>query len=400
MNHFTKSSFLLIWACLFFTLPLTATETNKFFPVMPWNGIPNDRTVIDKIKDCGFTVAGFVSPAALETCRKAGIKGIVSDARISNYDWSKLDEKTAHTKALPAIKAVLTNPALYGYELQDEPGASSFPGLAVMSSLIQENAPGKWPYINLFPNYANSEQMGCASYEEYLEKFVAVCHPTQLSYDHYALMDNGTLGGAYWQNLEQMRAVAIKHNLPFWNIVLGVAHFSFREPTAADLRFEVYSSLAYGARGIAYFTYFAPQSGNYRAAAIDQFGHATPTWNNLQNVNLQIQKLAPTLLELTSDDTYHFGAMPTGCHGPGANSLVTAITGEFAVGDFTHTDGSRYVMLVNENLSKSTPCQPQFRNPPKTVKLISPYTGQAVAYEGEQIWLAPGSGRLLKLSKE
>ncbi|HEX3716906.1 MAG TPA: hypothetical protein VH595_02980 [Verrucomicrobiae bacterium] len=385
---------------ILFLLTSSSLAASPFFPVMPWNSVPNDPAVINKIKECGFTVAGFVSPETLKTCRKAGIKAIVSDPRISDYDWTHLDEKTARAKALPAINAVRKNPALYGYFLRDEPGADCFPGLAIMADLVRQNAPGKWPYINLFPNYASAGQLSDASYEDYLEKFVTTCHPTQLSYDHYALMDNGSLAGAYWNNLEQMRAVALKHGLPFWNIVLAVAHFSFREPSAADLRFEVFSSLAYGARGIAYFTYFAPKIGNYRAAAIDQFGNPTPTWGNLQNVNLQIQQLAPTLLELTSDDTYHFGAIPSGCHGPGTNSLVAGIGGEIAVGDFTHADGTRYVMFVNKNVSKSAPCVPQFRHPPKGVKLISPYTGQAEAFDGEQIWLAPGGGILLKLLEQ
>ena len=56
----------------------------------------------------------------------------------------------------------------------------------------------------------------------------------------------------------------------------------------------VYTTLAYGGRGLAYFTYFAPPVGGYRAAPVDQFGHETPTWHNLQNVNLQVQKLGPT----------------------------------------------------------------------------------------------------------
>lgn len=400
MSNFAKFISRGIWAVWLAALPLTAAEPEKFFPVMPWNSVANDPAVIQKIKECGFTVAGFVNPATLETCRKTGIKAIVSDPRIHNYDWTRLDEKTARSNAVPAINAVRKNPALYGYYVRDEPGSSFFPGLAVMADLVREAAPGKWAYINLFPNYADAGQLGATSYEEYLERFVTTCHPSQLSYDHYALMDDGSLGGGYWNNLEQMRAVSKRHGLPFWNIVLAVGHFSFREPTAADLRFEVFSSLAYGARGIAYFVYFAPEVGNYRGAAIDQFGHTTPTWSNLQNVNLQIQKLAPTLLELTSDDTYHFGAIPAGCHGPGTNSLVASISGEMAVGDFTHTDGTRYVMVVNKNLAKSIPCDPHFRHPPKSLKFISPYTGQAGAFEGEQIWLAPGHGVLLKLSGE
>ena len=395
MNCFTKS----ILPVLFITLSLSATEPEKFFPVMPWNTAPTDRAVIDKIKECGFTVAGFVAPPTLKLCRKAGIKGIVQDPRIYNYDWTHVDEKIARSNVVAAIRAVRKNPAVYGFYLRDEPGTSYFTGLATVASLVRQEAPGKWPYINLFPNYANSDQLGTTTYEEYLEKFIATCHPTQLSYDHYALYDNGNLGDGYWTNLEQMRTAAKKHDLPFWNIVLGVGHFSFREPSLADLRFEVFSSLSYGARGIAYFTYFAPQTGNYRGAAIDQFGHQTATWVSLQNVNLQIQKLAPTLLDLTSDETYHFGAIPPGCRGRDTNSLVTAMNGEFAAGDFTHRNGTRYVMLVNKNLAKSIPCLPQFRHPPKSVKLISPYTGAETSFDGENIWLAPGHGALLKLEK-
>src|SRR6185436_4919534 len=100
--------------------------------------------------------------------------------------------------------------------------------------------------------------------------------------------------------------------------------------------------LAYGGRGIAYFTYFAPQVGNYRGAPIDQFGNATPAWQHLQSVNLQVGKLAPTLLELSSDEVYHFGNLPEGCHGPSDHSLVKAVnSGDLLCGDFTHADGAR-----------------------------------------------------------
>jgi hypothetical protein len=375
---------------------LLAVE-EKFFPIMPWNHVPNDPAVIWKIRDCGFTVAGFAQPGTLKSCTAAGLKAIVSDPRSAGYDWTKVDRAKARENITSLIKETGTNSAVFGYYLRDEPSVSFFPGLGEVASLIHELAPGKWAYINLFPNYAEDWQLGTPGYEDYLEKFVATCHPTTLSYDHYALMDNGTLGANYWRNLEQMRAAARKHNLPFWNIVLSVAHFSFREPTHADLRFQVYSTLAYGGRGLAYFTYFAPQVGNYRGAPIDQFGNPTPTWAWMQNVNLQVQKLAPTLLELKSDEVYHFGTIPTGCDGPSTNSLVVNVGGEWAVGDFTHTDGTRYVMLVNENLQKSAVCSPQFRNAPKSVKLISPYHGKPTSFEGEQVWVGPGQGHLLKL---
>jgi hypothetical protein len=377
--------------------PLAAT-TNIFFPLMAWNSAPSDAATFQKMRECGLTVAGFVSPKELDLCHAAGLQAIVSDPRVSNYDWRNVDESAARKNIASLVAEVGKHPAVYGYYLRDEPGAELFAGLGKVSSLVRELAPGKWPYINLYPNYANAQQLGTASYDEHLEKFIATCKPTQLSYDHYALMDDGSLRPGYWQNLEAMRAAGKRHDLAFWNIVLTVAHFNYREPTAADLRFQVYSTLAYGGRGIAYFTYFAPQVGNYRAAPIDQFGNATPTWHHLQNVNLQVGKLAPTLLQLTSDEVYHFGTLPEGCHAAGEKSLVQAVNhSDLMCGDFTHADGSRYVLIVNKDLLKSRYCAPQFRSAPKRVQMLSPYTGRLTDFAGEQQWLAAGQGVLLKL---
>ena len=402
----TASASLLFVGC-HSTTPMSKTSapaatTNKiaepFFPIMAWNSVGKDPAVLNKMKDCGLTVAGFVAPGTLDACQAAGLKAIVSDKRVSSYDWTAVKPEVARSNVTSLIAEVGRHPAVYGYYLRDEPGADFFPGLARVAEVIHELAPDKWAYINLFPDYAVNSQLKATNYEDYLERFVNAVHPTTLSYDNYAILDNGELRQNFWSNLESMRTVALKYNLPFWNIVLSVAHFSYREPSAADLRFEVYSSLAYGARGIAYFTYFTSETGNYRMAPIDQFGHETATWDYMRSVNLQVQQLAPTLLQLTSDDVYHFGTVPAGSHGPSTNSLVTAADGQIFVGDFTHKDGTRYVMLVNKDVKKSIPCAPKFRNEPAKVLKVSPYSGRLSSHEGENIWLAPGAGVLLKLT--
>ena len=119
----------------------------------------------------------------------------------------------------------------------------------------------------------------------------------------------------------------------------------------------------------------------------------------MQNVNLQILKLGPTLLKLRSDGVYHFDPKPAGTHGPADTSLLTGVNGaDFMAGDFTHeVDGSRWVMVVNRDLTNPRPCHPQYRAAPKRVQLLSAYTGQLTPFEGEQVWLAPGQGCLLKL---
>ena len=370
------------------------------FAILPWGGTEGDLDVLKDIRECGFNLAGFVRPENLDLVSKADLQCLVSDGTTHVGDAeAQLDQAEIDKRVQALVKRVGDHKATYGYYLRDEPGADAFAGLATVAGIVRELAPGRWPYINLFPNYANAQQLGAATYEEYLEKFVATCRPTQLSYDHYALMDDGSLRAGYFLNLEQMRRTAKQHTLPFWNIVLTVAHFNYREVTPADLRFQVFTTLAYGGRGIAYFTYFAPQVGNYRMAPIDQFGNPTPTWSALQNVNLQVGKLAPVLLQLTSDDVYHFGTIPEGAHGPKESSLMTAVgNAPFLVGDFTHADGSRYVLVVNKDSLKSHSCAVTFRKSPRRVQMVSPYTGQLTEFAGEQQWLAAGQGAMLKVN--
>ncbi len=376
-----------------------AASNEVFFPIMAWNWAPNDPAVLKQMKEAGLTVAGFVSPETLDACQAAGLKAIVSDARVSGYDWTgKIDPATVSSNITSLVRQVGAHPALFGYYLRDEPHAAAFPNLALVAGLIQKLSPGKWPYINLFPDYASNEQLGASGYADYLEKFIQSCHPPIISYDNYSLMDDGTVRENYWSNLESVSVAARTNKLDFWNIVLATAHFNYRELSSADFRFQAYTTLAYGGRGISYFTYFAPQIGNYRMAPVDQFGHTTPNWHLMRNVNLQIQQLAPTLLKLRSDNVYHFGKPPAGGRAAPTNSLVTAVGGDNAVvGDFTHEDGSRYVMIVNKDLSRSRPCAPSFRSAPSHLRMVSPYTGQLVPFAGEQVWMAPGQGMLLKL---
>jgi len=378
--------------------PVVGEETSISFPIMAWSHAPNDPAKLARIKDCGLTIAGFAAPDALDAVHAAGLQAIVQDPRASSYDWVNLDQTALRAGLESLVAEVSDHPAVYGYYLKDEPRAVDFPGLATACAMLRETAPGKWPYVNLFPNYANLGQLAARDYDDYVERFITLCRPMFLSYDHYALMEHEPLRHGYWQNLEAMRAMSLKHGIPFWNIVLSVAHFNYRVPTQADLRFEAFSTLAYGGRGLAYFTYFAPAVGNYRMAPVDQFGNETPTWYSMQNVNLQVQKLAPTLLKLTSTRVYHLGTVPEDCQGPPEGSLVKSLPGgDFLVGEFDHEDGSKYIMIVNKHVSDSFHCAPSYSIPTTKVQMVSPYSGNLVDFGGEHMWLAAGQGALLRV---
>lgn len=372
------------------------------FVILPWSWAPADLEQLRGIRDCGFNLAGFVSPDALDLAHEAGLKAIVSEGSTQVSDArAQLEDEEIKDRVQGLVDRVKGHPAVFGYYLRDEPSAAIFPGLARWAEAYREADPGALAYINLLPTYASPAQLGTATYGEYLERFIDQVKPRFISYDHYALMDDGTLRDGYFQNLEAVRRASLAAGIPFWNIVLSNAHFHYAEPTPAGLRFQLYTTLAYGGRGISYFTYFAPDVGNYRLAPVDQFGNRTPTWDMLRNVNLQIHQLAPVYLTLTSINVFHHGGeVPEGCSGDDTSVHLDAVSGgDLLVGEFTGPAGQPAVLIVNKDLQSSTALDVRFKRAGR-VQLVSPYHGGLVDFAGEQVWLAPGQGSLLLLEPE
>src|ERR1043165_2220905 len=103
---------ILLFFCLW-SVKATESETNLFFPLMAWNWAPSDKAVLQKMRDCGLTVAGFVAPKDLDLCQSAGLKAIVSDPRTSNYDFKKVDEAAARKNIASLVAEVGNHPAVY-----------------------------------------------------------------------------------------------------------------------------------------------------------------------------------------------------------------------------------------------------------------------------------------------
>ena len=369
-----------------------AAEKKPQFPLMAWDYATDDAT-LKKMADCGINMVAFVPPKMLDACAKHGIRAIVFNGNFIAY------------QDLPAVSKMIRetkdHPAVFGYHLKDEPSAEEYPELAKAVNLVNREAPGKWPYINLLPG-------GGEAYEKYIEDFCTICKPPILSYDLYAIQEDGGFSDGFWATIARIREASLRHNIPFYNIVLTAPHWRYRELTQTDLRMQTFGSLVYGCKGLSYYKFYsgslpgAPDLGNFRMGPLDQFGEKTPVWDWLRNINRQILNLGPTLLKLCSDDVYHFGDVPNENHASTDKALVKALKdgASWIVGDFTHEDGTRWVMIVNKDLQHSFPCQPEFNVPVKSVEYVDPVTGKLRPYTTPYYYnLAPGQGVLLKLTQ-
>ena len=372
------------------------------FAILPWSWMSGNTDSFREVRECGFNLAGFVPPENLYKASAAGLKCFVFHDSVHVSDAaSKLGSREIERRVSALVARTARHKAVFGYYLRDEPGATAFAGLRKWVDAYRDAAPKALPYINLYPNYASAEQMNVPAYAEYIESYVRIVRPPFISYDHYALMDDGSLRDGYFQNLEAVRAAALRHGIPFWNIVLSNAHFSHAEPTEAGLRFQLYTTLAHGARGISYFTYLSPTIGNYRMAPIDQWGRKTPTWEMLRRVNLQLHCIGKTYLTLRSVNVFHHPAVPAGCSGIESSRMLSTLNGYggpahagLLAGEFEGPGGRPFAMVVNKDLARSTWLSVEFRKKGR-IDMVGAYDGRIVPWAGENNWLAPGQGMLL-----
>lgn len=263
-----------------------------------------------QLKEGGWNLV-WCREKELDLVGKHGLRAQLNDPLLTP---ATLDDP-AKLKALDAlIDRVRKHPALFCYFLGDEPGAKNFPGMGRLVSYLREKDPAHLAYINLFPTYANNQQLGTAgdtvtAYKDYLRQFVETVRPSLLSYDHYQFGIKGD-GNDYFLNLSLMRSKALDTGLPFLNIVQACTWTpAMREPGEAELRYLVYTTLAYGAQGLSYYVYSHP--GHSPGIATED-GKPTAVYHWLKPLNRDFAAIASQLQPLRSLGVYHAGMMPPG----------------------------------------------------------------------------------------
>lgn len=380
----------------------------KDFAVMAWDSAPSDPEQLRWMKEAGLNIAGFCKAEDLDRIRAAGLTCFVSDQRANGYDWMQLPAETEIRKNLASLKQqVGDNPAVLGFYLRDEPSAQLMPGMGKVSGLLHEAMPDKWPYVNLFPYRVPADRLGTDNYDSYVRMLVKTIGQPFLSYDNYSLVADQMLD-YFYVNLEIVRRLGLETHTPFWNCILANSHFNYMEPSDATFNLQVYATMAYGGRGIQYFTYFSPQIGNYRLAAVDQFGNRTPTWDLLRRINNQIHALAPTLIQLHSTAVYHYPEVPEQARPLSASKLIRGVQmsqrmvrppagGRCLIGEFEDGQGRPYFMIVNKDVKNSFQFTIDLKQPDRKLIRISNYTGKEEPFGREMDWLAPGAGILFRV---
>ncbi len=322
------------------------------FTIGFWCGPPAKFTTLERyqeIKDAGFTVVfppntGVtvdLNKKILGYCEQLGLKAFVTDSRIP----AGLENDAKVKAGIDAAVADYAKyPALAGYFIADEPGPGAYPSLGRVVQYLREKDPKHFAYINLLPLYAPEWAIG-KSYEQYVRGFVDIVKPPLISYDNYGFATGDP--NPLLSNLAIVRKVSLESGVPFWNIVLATQHGPYHNLTEGELRFEAMNTIAYGAKGLMWFTYWSPadsdKSFDWKHALINEDGSRDPHYEMVKRVNAEAQAIGSQLLKAQSVEVLSAKDKKSG---------AVKVAGDALVATFRTSDSKSIAMVVNPSWEK------------------------------------------------
>ncbi len=376
------------------------------FIITFWCGPPLhlfDDARAQQIVAAGFDVVGppcegllnpTINRQALDVAARHGLRVWVNDPRLGNG----VGDPQAAAVVRDVVADYHDRPALAGYFVADEPEAEDFAGVGAITKQLHAQDPERFAYVNLLPDYVGPERLGAPSYEDYVERFIAAAQPRLLSFDYYPFRVDEDRP-SFFTNLATMRTVAERHRLPFMLIVLAMPHGGYRDPTEAELAWQVFHAVAFGARGISYFAYWTPAAvpqanvQRFRLGLIEN-GKTTRHYFEAQRLNRAVRAFVAQLAGFRSiavaDSTGQFGdRFPLG--------PIEAIDGgAITAGWFTDDDHRLATMLVNRDYRRAASVTIRLRPGASIPEQFDLETGEWRLGLSKPIDILPGHAALLR----
>lgn len=194
--------------------------------------------------------------------------------------------------------------AHFGYNIAHEPNPARAGAVKDWIEFLKTNDPQR---LAFFPTYRVEP-----GFEAFLRTFHDDPNPLRRSdvvaYDQYPFKADGTTERNYFSALHDARLVAGER--PVWVYPMSAGHLGFADPTAAQLRFMAFCPLAYGVKGIIWFTYERPV-GYRTALLLDCDEPHPPTWTEVSRINHYLADVVgPVVMGASPLGAYHKSERP------------------------------------------------------------------------------------------
>lgn len=386
--------------------PAAAVSWQVGAPIVTyWCGPSLTDVVAQQMAEGGFNLVWCGNEKELDVANQHGLRAQLTDGL---FTPASLDDPKRREQLDALIARVSKHPALYAYYLIDEPDASQFPALGKLVAYLRQRDPSHLAYINLFPTYATNEQLGTkgdlvTAYREYLRRYTEQVKPSLISYDHYQFKLKGD-SDQYFLNLAMIRRAAQEAGVPFLNIVQACtwAPDTMRVPNANELRYLVYSTLAYGAQGVSYYVYAC---ANHHGSLVGLDGTPGPLYKALQSYNPEFVAIAGTLQPLRSLGVYHTSMREPGCEPLPSDAAFHIDSAQspapprgFLLGFFGAAEKPTHAVVVN--LDYTADVKASLAGPGE-LDLFDAATAQWTSAKKTAVELAlpPGGGKLVRIGR-
>jgi len=181
---------------------------------------------------------------------------------------------------------------------------------------------------------------------------------------------NGAVKYTWYKYLDRYRRIGLQYGVKtsrYLQLAAGwdgpVADSKYKVMEKNQIRYELYSGLAYGVKKFSCFTWNRPQGGTWEGCVIDRDGNFTPMYGHLKELFGQVHALSDAIFPLEARNVYS-----TACKRGGFLNLekytskppckFLAQPGDSRDMLYSYlvnpADGTRYLMVVNNDTRSSS----------------------------------------------
>lgn len=272
---------------------------------------------VKDVADCGidFVVCMDNDRPALDLFHKYGVGAIVSGIVPGWWggdgtDAGKLAVTNPMEKYEAAAACFVDHPAIWGIDVGDEPSALDFPYYGKVIDYVNRAFSNQFAYLNLYPNYASVSgnnaqetvnQLGTATYAEHIRRYCECVPSDYLCYDFYLYSINVS---KHYENLRVVADACRNTGRSMWIVLQVNSHLPEKWMSENNLRFQAYTSMAFGAENIIWACYTA---GWWHNQVLDDQGNQTEQYGKLKRVNAQIRTIADEYMKYRRVSTHFVG---------------------------------------------------------------------------------------------
>lgn len=272
---------------------------------------------IKDVADCGidFIVCMDNDRPALDLFHKYNLGAIVTGVLPGWWggdgsNAGQLAERNPPEKYEAAAASFVDHPAVWGIDVGDEPSALDFPYYGKVIDYVERAFPHQFAYLNLYPNYASVSQnnaaetvnqLGTATYAEHIQRYCACIPSDYLCYDFYLYSINVT---KHYENLRVVADACRNTGRSMWIVLQVNSNKPAEWMSENNLRFQAYTSMAFGAENIIWACYTA---GWWHNQVVDENGEKTEQYEKLKRINAEIRTMADTYMKYRRVSTHFVG---------------------------------------------------------------------------------------------